>query len=608
MHPEDREELQSAYLNSLKTQKPYELTHRLQMKDGRVKYVLEQCSTDFDVDGSPILSRGTVQDITEFTMLDAAIRSERRRFKAFMDNASDGIFIINKHQRVVDYSRVAKEMLGYSDFEMLMLHISDFDVMFTSEKLDDLIAKLSKEITTFETLHKRKDGTIYPVSMTAVLMQIDGEEFIYSSVRDITQMRALQESILYEKNFIETLIESANAIIAVIDDEGRMIKLNKYALAFSGYMQKELSEEPYQWKVLLPPEIREKVTSIVEKAKKGVITRSYQNAWISKSGEERMFEWSNTLVKKSDGSMDYIATIGIDITAQEEQKAFLKLLMASQSHMALLADGNQLKYANRAVLEFFDMHSIEEMQLRFHCISDAFIRTDFSYFPKKSTKGAAWIEEIRSLEPQKQIVTMYSTRESKEKTFKINIEYYGESKNFLLSFTDISATISKQRELEYKSHHDALTQAFNRTHFEENVYGILNTHLKLKRQSAIAIIDIDHFKSVNDTYGHDVGDMVLKSLVSLVQSSLRESDLLVRWGGEEFLLLLPVKNEQNLQSILENLQAKINATAFEVVNHITVSIGATLLGKDETINESIKRADIALYESKSSGRNRTTLL
>ena len=352
IHPDDREEVHNAYINSLTTKEPYEITHRLLMSDGRIKYVLEQCDTEFDDDGSPLLSRGTVQDITEFKMLDTTIRNERRRFKTFIDNASDGIFIVNQQLQLVDYSNVAKTMLGYRDEEMLQLHITDWDAQIDEDGLKNLISNLSDKPTNFETIHRRKDGTTYNASITAVLMDIDDEQYIYASVRDISEVKKLQDTILHEKNFIDTIIESSNAIVAVIDSDGRMIKLNSYAENFTGYTQEEISQEPYKWRCFLPAEVQDKVVSIVENAQQGNIVKSYQNAWYSKSGEYRMFEWSNTLVKKEDGSMDYIATIGIDITQQEEQKAFLKLLINSQSHMVVLADDNEFKYVNQAVLDF----------------------------------------------------------------------------------------------------------------------------------------------------------------------------------------------------------------------------------------------------------------
>lgn len=606
IHPDDRDAMHNVYFNSLKTKQPYEFTHRLQLKNGYVKYLLEQCNTDFDSDGTPILSRGTVQDITEFTMLDAAMHRERRRFKAFMNNSSDGIIIFNENLRIVDFSKVAKEMLGYNDIEMLQLHLQDFDIHFDKQQLDTLLSQLSKEPISFETVHQCKDKTTYDAIITAVVIEIDDEKFIYTSTHDISEMKRLQEQILKAKQFNEKLIDGANAIITVIDDKGCMIKLNRFAQEFSGYTQEEIAGAPYKWTALLPASMQERVKSFVENAKSGEIIKHHKNAWISKTGEERIFEWSNAVVKKSDGTLDYIISIGIDITNQEEQHNFLKLLLDSQSHMLILADKTSLKYANKATLEYFCVDSAASMRLQYDCISDIFIQTPYSYYPKRDIKGAKWIEEIQKLPPEQRIVTMKSCKNSQEQSFKLSVAYYGESNTYLLTFTDISDALKKQHELEHKSYHDVLTQAFNRRYFDEHIETLLQAHKKSHMLTALAIIDIDHFKNVNDNFGHDIGDRVLKQLVTSIRSVSRESDLLVRWGGEEFLLLMPVKNVESFEKILENLRIKISTTAFEAVKQLTVSIGATLHMPDEDIEASIKRADLHLYHSKNSGRNRVT--
>jgi diguanylate cyclase (GGDEF)-like protein/PAS domain S-box-containing protein len=608
VHPDDREEVSEAYLHSLDTKEAYEITHRLLMKDNRVKYVLEQCDTDFDADGNALISRGTVQDITEFKMLDATIRNEQKRFKTLMNNASDGILIINEDLKLIEYSNVAKTMLGYSDEEMLNLHIKDWDVYKDQDELDSIIENLTDTPVTFERVHKRKDSTTYNASITSVAMTIEGEKYIYASVRDISQIKKLQNDILYEKNFIETIIESSTAIISVIDSDGRMIKLNKYGEDFTGYTQKEISKEPFKWKCFLPQEVQKKVISIVKNAKKGEIVKSFQNAWISKNGKVRIFEWSNTLVKKEDGSMDYIASIGLDITQKEKQKAFLNLLINSQSHMLVLADGEELKYVNKAVLDFFETSTLEKLQKKYACMCDTFVKNDFSFHLGKITKNENWIDAIQKLPKQKQIVTIYSIKDKQEKMFQINIEHYNESNAYLLTFIDISDTMTKQFELEYKSYHDSLTKTFNREYLYEKYSAIIKLHKTNNQLTAIAMIDIDNFKLVNDTYGHNVGDKVLKQLVTSIQNNSRQNDILIRWGGEEFILIIPINNKSDLYKTLESLRKIIEKETMPVVKNITISIGASIYKHPESIDETIKRSDENLYVSKKSGRNLVTVL
>ncbi|MBN2815862.1 MAG: PAS domain S-box protein [Campylobacterales bacterium] len=609
IHPQDKQQVTTAFENSIQNRKPYEITHRIIMPDESIKYVLEQSITEFDEHHVPTISRGTVQDITELKMLDITIHKEQERLKTFMDNSSDAIFITNKDYRLIDYSHMAKTMLGYSDEEMLGLHINDWDAQLKPEELDALIAKLSDRPITFETIHKRKDGTTYNASITAVLIVVDTETYIYASVRDISEIKSLQDQILSERNFINTIIESANAIVALIDTEGRMIKLNSYAEEFTGYTEQEISQEPYAWKRFLPQDIQHKVVGIVENAKTGNIIKSYQNAWIGKDGKEHFFEWSNTLVTKEDGSMDYIATIGIDITQKQEHKAFLELLLNSQSHMILLAGNNELRYVNKPVLDFYDFASMEEMKKKYHCICGTFLKDEFTFSFKQDGTTLEWVEEIQKLPKEKQVVSIYSVKEHRKKVFKVHIERYSELNVFIITLIDISDTISKQFELEYRSNHDALTTAYNRTYLYEYWDTILDSTTQLERYNAVAMIDIDYFKYVNDTYGHDIGDNVLKILVNTIHENSRESDVLIRWGGEEFILLLALKNKNSLEKILNKLRVKIELTKIPRVGNITVSIGATIYDSQlhHSLEDVLKVADKNLYISKHEGRNRVTI-
>lgn len=606
-HPSDRKTINNAFINSLETKLPYELTHRLLLPNGHIKYLLEQCSTEFAKDGSPLISRGTVQDITDFTILDQAMIKERTRLKAFMNNSSDGILILDEKLKLVEYSNVMKKMLGYDDNEMNMLYITDIDVLLNKQEIEYLIAKLSLKPTTFETVQKRKDGTTFNASVTATFMKIEDKKYTYASIRDISEIKKLQEEILREKHFIETIIESANAVIAIIDRDGTMVKLNRYGEKFTGYTQEEISQEPYKWKSLLPQNIRENVVQIITKAKEGKLVKSYQNEWISKSGEQRMFEWSNNLINKEDGSMDYISTIGIDITQNEKQKMFLQLLINSQSNMMALADNDELLYVNQAVLDFYDLHTLEEMKAKHICFCNTFIKTDYSFYIGKVQKSEEWISKIQLLPPEKQIVSILSIKSQKLKTFKVNIETYLDSNTYLITFVDISETIQKQQELEYKSNHDPLTKAYNRAYFYEEYQKNISQYLQQDSILAIALIDIDHFKNVNDTYGHDIGDEILKILVTTIWKNTRESDTLIRWGGEEFILLMPIKNQESLHKKLDALRLSIENTAMPHVGNITVSIGACVYDTTTDIEESIKTADDNLYNSKNNGRNRVTI-
>ncbi|MBO1518607.1 sensor domain-containing diguanylate cyclase [Oceanisphaera pacifica] len=177
------------------------------------------------------------------------------------------------------------------------------------------------------------------------------------------------------------------------------------------------------------------------------------------------------------------------------------------------------------------------------------------------------------------------------------------------SVFDITDRILLEKKLETLANIDALTNISNRRHFYEGATLELKRALRYQHPLAILMFDIDHFKRVNDTYGHDGGDAVLKQLASTVHSSLRDLDVFARFGGEEFIVLLPEISPEQVALVAERLRQKvaelqINLPSGETAS-ITISIGVAMLTPDDKLLEHlIKKADLALYQAKEQGRNR----
>ena len=162
----------------------------------------------------------------------------------------------------------------------------------------------------------------------------------------------------------------------------------------------------------------------------------------------------------------------------------------------------------------------------------------------------------------------------------------------------------KNRELEKLASVDLLTCLYNRRKITE----ILEAELKrFNRHNVIfslMFLDIDYFKKINDTYGHDVGDIVLKGFADLLVSNVRSVDNVGRWGGEEFLIVLIESDSEKAKIVAEKIQASLSDVSFDEVGKITASIGISEATNEDTLETIIKRADEALYRAKDLGRNR----
>lgn len=156
---------------------------------------------------------------------------------------------------------------------------------------------------------------------------------------------------------------------------------------------------------------------------------------------------------------------------------------------------------------------------------------------------------------------------------------------------------------------DALTAVANRRRFEERLHEAWLLYQRSKRTYALMLLDVDHFKAVNDTHGHQGGDAVLQHFAALLQNGVRATDFVARYGGEEFVVLLPdTPDAETALRVAEKIRLAVDQAAFPVVQHLTVSIGLSLCqAHDGHAHTCIERADQALYQAKREGRNRVVL-
>jgi len=164
-----------------------------------------------------------------------------------------------------------------------------------------------------------------------------------------------------------------------------------------------------------------------------------------------------------------------------------------------------------------------------------------------------------------------------------------------------------KKQLEVSSRTDPLTSLLNRRGLEQEMVFEKNRMDRSGNPFSLVLCDIDFFKKINDTYGHDAGDYILSEFAQIIESHSRKQDIVCRWGGEEFLLLLPETDLQGASALAEKIRAQIEKSIFTYNNQeisITLSSGVACMAKDQTIDDCIKNADLRLYLAKSRGRNK----
>ena len=255
--------------------------------------------------------------------------------------------------------------------------------------------------------------------------------------------------------------------------------------------------------------------------------------------------------------------------------ATLQKILDRQNALLFVTNNNEISFANQQFLEYFGVEKIENIRrknLRLYQHLDVSLKSYDALF-----------ENVNS----------------KEEYVIINDD------TFILQATMIESThklftLTKVTNLSHEIYIDNLTGVYRKTYFNKQ----LDDMIKNTKEGIVSVIDIDDFKNVNDTYGHLTGDDVLKEFATLIKNNIREDDVFARWGGEEFLLLLQGTTDENAKVKIEELRKVIDNHYFKSIGNLTASFGMAKKEESDDIHSLLQRADNALYEAKTSGKNK----
>jgi len=275
--------------------------------------------------------------------------------------------------------------------------------------------------------------------------------------------------------------------------------------------------------------------------------------------------------------------------------------------------GETITMINNAGLKVFGYESLKSFRLAHADISDFFLENDGDnnsssrsegvQYIDKYTHGKKWVAVVSNSKKKQIKVKIFSKEDMLDHFYQIRVSKLNDGSNYSLSFTDISELESNRLRSKREAEYDPLTKIYNRIKINEVLKAKSFSVKKFNQELTLILFDIDHFKRVNDDYGHNAGDSVLKELSSLVRGLLRKRDIFARWGGEEFVILLEDTSLQKSTQLASRIRHEIEKFHFNIVENITCSFGVTQFRAGDTEIQFFERVDNALYEAKDNGRN-----
>ena len=274
-----------------------------------------------------------------------------------------------------------------------------------------------------------------------------------------------------------------------------------------------------------------------------------------------------------------------------------------QSDMLITIDKNyKIKFANSSFLNFFDVDSIDRFINNYKCLCFTFLKKD-GFFHSDHNGENHWIDKLKVLDDSKRAVCIYDKKNDSVKTFMVNISVTSVHDK-ICTFSEITEFSLQKEEFRKKSYTDELTKIYNRAKFNEFLEYEFPFFYRGKVDLVMIMFDIDFFKDINDTYGHDIGDEVLIELCELTKHYVRKADIFARWGGEEFVILLKGCTLEQGYNLAEIIRQKIETHIFTNKKiKLTCSFGVSEAILSDSIESFTKKADLMLYSAKEDGRN-----
>lgn len=293
-------------------------------------------------------------------------------------------------------------------------------------------------------------------------------------------------------------------------------------------------------------------------------------------------------------------------TKIEQEVNKIKSILDAQDNIIIVTNKEEITNVNKKFLDFFGINDFNDFINSKKNIFDFFI-DELGFISKKQLSNQeSWFDYIQNLQEIDQIVKMRNL-DNQEKIFTIHVDYCEQkSDDYVFSLTDITKFKEKSNLLEYQASHDKLTGLYNRNKFDDIYSKEIKRAKRYNNDLSMIIFDVDNFKTINDTFGHQIGDEVLKDIAKISLENIREQDISSRWGGEEFMILLPQTNKNGAEIVANKIRNSIENHSFTNNSlKVTASFGVTqFCVKNDDEDSFMSKADKLLYKAKETGKNK----
>ncbi|MDQ3281311.1 MAG: PAS domain S-box protein [Acidobacteriota bacterium] len=541
--------------------------------------------------GSRKMLFSIIHDITERKRAEQALQQSEEKYRIIFDYAPVGIYQSTRDGRFVTANATLARMLGYESVEELLTKHMERDVYFDAAQREQLIRRFEPQAyaNNVEVQWKRKDGTPLWVQLNAhAVHSAQGAVWFEGFVYDITERKRAEESVTAANAQRKAVLDAATRVSIIATDPAGMITVfNTGAERMLGYRAAEmighrtLSEIHADFAA--PQDVGE-----------------HEWTYVRSDGVPITVAVSVTALRSEDGAVTGFLHIGTDITERKRAEETLRnqsaAITASMDGIGILNDRLEFTYVNDALARLFGYPADGTLIGRSLC--------DL-YEPQEQVR---FITTIVPLVLQRGRWRGEATGLRRDGVnFPQEISLTAIADGMVCVVRDITERTYAEEQIKHLAYHDALTNLPNRLLFKDRLTVALSHAQRDGSYLAVLFLDLDRFKVINDSLGHNIGDQLLQAVSKRVQACVRESDTVARLGGDEFTVLLPRLHRSEdaapiAMKIIEAIRYPFHIEGREFF--ITTSIGISLFPEDGVDAETlIKNADTAMYQAKEVGRD-----
>ncbi len=583
--------------------------------NGEVRDV-EVHSGPVDIGGRRLLY-SIIHDITERRRAEQALQQSEEKYRNIFKHAPVGILQSTREGRLITANTALAHILGYDSVDEL-LHVNASALWLDVHEREDMWEKYEPRgyVGNIEVQWKKKDGTTIWVQVNAhVVKREAGTSYVEAFVHDVTERKRAEELLTNASAQRKAVLEAATRVsIVATDPQGVITVFNSGAERMLGYSAQEMLGQRSLLDLHLPQEIRDHGRALSEEFKRPIagfdvlVLRAAledleEREWtyVGQNGERKTVVVAVTALRSEQSEITGFLHVATDITERKQTEEMLRkqsaAIMASMDGIGILDERLQFTYLNDALARLYGYPKPQSMigrSIREMYDEPELERFDRIILPAVQARGR-WRGEATG-------------RRRDGFTFPQEISLTAtDGAGMVCVVRDVTERTYAEEQIKHLAYHDALTGLPNRLLFKDRLTVALSHAQRDRGRLAVLFLDLDRFKVINDSLGHNIGDQLLQAVATRVQSCVRDSDTVARLGGDEFTLLLPslVRSEDAAlvaQKIIESVRYPFHIEGREFF--ITTSIGISLYPEDGADAATlIKNADTAMYQAKEQGRD-----